>query len=134
MKVLMFGWEFPPYISGGLGTACFGLTKSLSELGHQITFVLPKIKGSDTTGHLRVLGADRLSLKHLKNYSWKWTDKLKWIEISSTLRPYLTETSYRDHLQALEQTLESASSSSSLRARIWWPKCCATPRWVRRWL
>ncbi len=31
MKVLMFGWEFPPHISGGLGTACYGLTKSLSE-------------------------------------------------------------------------------------------------------
>jgi glycogen synthase len=32
MKVLMFGWEFPPHISGGLGTACFGLTKGLAKL------------------------------------------------------------------------------------------------------
>jgi hypothetical protein len=29
MRVLMLGWEFPPYISGGLGTACYGLTKGL---------------------------------------------------------------------------------------------------------
>ena len=33
MRVLMLGWEFPPHISGGLGTACFGLTKALDELG-----------------------------------------------------------------------------------------------------
>ena len=30
MKVLMFGWEFPPQITGGLGTACYGITKSLA--------------------------------------------------------------------------------------------------------
>ena len=41
MKVLMFGWEFPPLSSGGLGTACYGLTKSLSKKGVEITFVLP---------------------------------------------------------------------------------------------
>ena len=41
MKVLMFGWEFPPHISGGLGTACYGLTKGLSKKGVEITFVLP---------------------------------------------------------------------------------------------
>ena len=38
----MFGWEFPPHNSGGLGVACFGLTRALSELGDQITFVMPK--------------------------------------------------------------------------------------------
>ena len=30
MKVLMFGWEFPPHILGGLGTASYGLTKGMS--------------------------------------------------------------------------------------------------------
>lgn len=41
MKVFMLGWEFPPYISGGLGTACFGLTKGLDEVGVDVAFVLP---------------------------------------------------------------------------------------------
>jgi hypothetical protein len=40
MRVLMFGWEFPPFNSGGLGTACLGLTKALSRKG-TVTFVLP---------------------------------------------------------------------------------------------
>lgn len=38
----MFGWEFPPYNSGGLGTACFGLTRALAKRGAKITFVLPR--------------------------------------------------------------------------------------------
>jgi len=41
MQVLMFGWEFPPRISGGLGTACFGITQSLTGLGHGVIFVMP---------------------------------------------------------------------------------------------
>ena len=42
MKVFMLGWEFPPFISGGLGTACFGLTKAMAQMGVEIIFVLPK--------------------------------------------------------------------------------------------
>ena len=42
MRILMLGWEFPPFISGGLGQACFGLTRALDAMGHDITFVLPR--------------------------------------------------------------------------------------------
>jgi len=42
MRILMLGWEFPPHITGGLGTACHGLTHALHDLGHKITFILPK--------------------------------------------------------------------------------------------
>jgi glycosyltransferase involved in cell wall biosynthesis len=38
----MFGWEFPPFNSGGLGVACLGLTRALSELGMEVLFVMPK--------------------------------------------------------------------------------------------
>jgi len=47
MRVLMLGWEFPPFISGGLGTACYGLTKALSRARTDVTFVLPKAVGTD---------------------------------------------------------------------------------------
>ncbi|MFA5252751.1 MAG: hypothetical protein WC454_09240 [Phycisphaerae bacterium] len=36
----MLGWEFPPFISGGLGAACYRLTKSMSNLGTEIVLVL----------------------------------------------------------------------------------------------
>jgi glycogen synthase len=46
VRVLMLGWEFPPFISGGLGTACYGLTKGLDQLGVKVTFVLPRMVDS----------------------------------------------------------------------------------------
>jgi glycogen(starch) synthase len=42
IRTLMLGWEFPPFISGGLGTACYGLTKAMDRLGMLVTFVLPR--------------------------------------------------------------------------------------------
>lgn len=56
MKVLTFGWEFPPYKNGGLGVACYGLTRELVESGVEVTFVLPKRQ--ETRGNARFLFAD----------------------------------------------------------------------------
>jgi glycogen synthase len=57
MRVLMLGWEFPPFISGGLGTACYGLTKALSRARTDVTFVLPKSVDSDfdEAAHVKLL-------------------------------------------------------------------------------
>lgn len=41
MKVLMLGWEFPPFKSGGLGTYLLGFTRELNKLGVEITFIMP---------------------------------------------------------------------------------------------
>ena len=57
MRVLMFGWEFPPHISGGLGTACFGLTKSLIKEGVDILFVVPKLYGNENVAKVRFIDA-----------------------------------------------------------------------------
>jgi glycosyltransferase involved in cell wall biosynthesis len=58
MKVLMFGWEFPPHISGGLGTACYGLTKGLSSLdGIDLTFIVPKVYGNEDKTGIKLIGA-----------------------------------------------------------------------------
>lgn len=54
MNIFMLGWEFPPFISGGLGTACYGLTRALNELGHHITFVLPQPVGAQYATHVRL--------------------------------------------------------------------------------
>lgn len=55
MKVFMLGWEFPPYISGGLGTACHGLTKAMNDLGMEVTFVVPKPIESNLSAHVKML-------------------------------------------------------------------------------
>ena len=62
MKVLMIGWELPPNNSGGLGKACLGLSKSLSEKGVDITFVLPE-KGDYKISFMKLLFADTNSAK-----------------------------------------------------------------------
>ncbi len=55
MRVFMLGWEFPPFISGGLGTACYGLTKALSGIGTDVVFVLPRPVASPFSGHVRLI-------------------------------------------------------------------------------
>ena len=58
MKALMFGWEFPPHILGGLGTASYGLTKGMAAQGDmEITFVIPRPSGDEDTSFLRIIGA-----------------------------------------------------------------------------
>jgi glycosyltransferase involved in cell wall biosynthesis len=54
----MLGWEFPPYISGGLGTACYGLTKGMSELGTEIVLVLPRPVNPGSSSHVRLVGLE----------------------------------------------------------------------------
>jgi glycogen synthase len=57
INVLMFGWELPPYNSGGLGTACLGMTESLAPLGISINFVVPKLHGPLPYNHMNVHSA-----------------------------------------------------------------------------
>jgi glycosyltransferase involved in cell wall biosynthesis len=55
----MLGWEFPPYISGGLGTACFGLTRGLNRQGVDIVFVLPRGEAGQDAAHVELVYPDR---------------------------------------------------------------------------
>jgi glycosyltransferase involved in cell wall biosynthesis len=54
----MLGWEFPPFISGGLGTACYGLTRALDRMGHRVTFVLPKAVDRNAASHVNLVSPE----------------------------------------------------------------------------
>lgn len=57
MKALMFGWEFPPHILGGLGTASYGLTKGMAlQNDMDIMFVIPKPHGDEDQSFLKIIG------------------------------------------------------------------------------
>jgi glycogen(starch) synthase len=117
MKVFMLGWEFPPFISGGLGTACYGLTRAMDQLGMEVMFVLPKMVESKYATHVKLLtpGSKRSSsfvkFNELKN--------VKFHAINSSLQPYSTPDTYQ---QRIEETLRhkqeilggSISSASQL--------------------
>jgi glycosyltransferase involved in cell wall biosynthesis len=78
-RVLMFGWEFPPHNSGGLGTACEGLTRALSAYGVQTIFVLPKATSVDSsTMRFRFAGVEKMKVR----------------EVPGLLHPYITESVY----------------------------------------
>ena len=63
MKALMFGWEFPPHILGGLGTASYGLTKGMWECGDMdITFVIPKPFGDEDKTFAHIIGASQVPI------------------------------------------------------------------------
>ncbi len=78
----MFGWEYPPYKSGGLGTACYGLTKGLKNHNVDIIFVLPRgdKDKADNTYVKMLIASDYGSVK--------------FIGIPTLLRPYLTSETY----------------------------------------
>lgn len=86
MKILMLGWEFPPVSSGGLGTACFGLTKGLTKKGVDVTFVMPK--GRSASSHVNLIIADNVVL-----------DKIKIKPVDSALVPYISSEAYKDMLK-----------------------------------
>ena len=89
MKVLMFGWEFPPHISGGLGTACYGITKGLSKQGVEVLFVMPSASGDEDSGAAHIINASDVSFEN----SWikvkEFFKNVKFLKVSSTLVPYV---------------------------------------------
>jgi glycosyltransferase involved in cell wall biosynthesis len=91
MKILMFGWEFPPHISGGLGTACYGLTKGLSSMEDmEITFVVPKAWGDENQTTIRLMGANEISTDRHFIEIEKCDSLFEYIEINSGLVPYIS--------------------------------------------
>jgi len=89
MKVLMFGWEFPPHIAGGLGTACYGLTKGLSKNNVDILFVMPKASKDEDETYVKIINASDVEVNtrhvHLNTFS----DKVEFLEVESKLVPYI---------------------------------------------
>jgi glycosyltransferase involved in cell wall biosynthesis len=92
MKVLMFGWEFPPHISGGLGTACYGLTKGLAELNNiDVTFVVPKAFGDEDQSAMKLIGANNIPVAKTEIQFDDIQKKIDYYEVDSPIIPYVDE-------------------------------------------
>jgi glycogen synthase len=102
MKVLMFGWEFPPHISGGLGTASYGLTKALLKTGVEIIFVVPKAYGDEEPGSVRLLNASEVAVNIADETFKEHWDNISFMEVDSTLLPYTTEEEYFHIVEQLQ--------------------------------
>lgn len=95
MKALMFGWEFPPHILGGLGTASYGLTKGMSkQKDMELTFVIPKPWGDEDQSFLKIVGACNTPIV--------WRD-IPWETAKSRLQKFMNPEEYywlRDNIYA----------------------------------
>ncbi|MCY1722432.1 glycosyltransferase [Prolixibacteraceae bacterium Z1-6] len=104
MKVLMFGWEFPPHISGGLGTACYGLTKALSVFpGMDLTFVVPKIWGDEPAGGMQLMGASEINLVASKIKAEAFKTPFTYLSVQSGMLPYIDPAAYSEAIREAEK-------------------------------
>ncbi|MDR3095021.1 MAG: glycosyltransferase [Bacteroidales bacterium] len=104
MKVLMFGWEFPPHISGGLGTACYGLTKGLSTFSDiEVLFVVPKAFGDESQqSKIELIGANNIPVRIQDVRFAGFLKGLQTIEVGVNLLPYVDPDFYDQYSDYVE--------------------------------
>lgn len=101
MKIFMLGWEFPPFISGGLGTACYGLTKAMSRMGIEVLFVLPRTVDKTFSTHVKMLTPDNITDPSMLSIRY---DKLKNVEfraVDTLLMPYSRPEQYQQQFEEI---------------------------------
>lgn len=101
-RVLMLGWEYPPHISGGLGTACEGLTKGLARHGTDITFVVPQLFGDEPSSHMRLVTPSEKSETELsasERINKESRTGINKVAVPAFLSPYHNEKTYKDELE-----------------------------------
>ncbi len=91
----MFGWEFPPHISGGLGTACFGLTRGLAALPDvEVTFVVPRMFGDEDQSKIRLVGANQVPVRVQDVRVEGFLRAFHQVEVGVQLFPYVDPEAY----------------------------------------
>jgi len=113
----MFGWEFPPYMSGGLGTACFGLTRALNGFGHRVFFVIPRCDHAAEPSHVSLISASDYPLHEadIANPDLEYFDLQT---VNSPLIPYIDDHEYKDLLKKWEDQKKQVEPSGPLLVTI----------------
>ncbi len=106
----MFGWEFPPHITGGLGTACYGMTKGLLKQGAEVLFVVPKAYGDEDQQAVRLINASDVAVDIQDEEFVKFAKNLTYLEIGSNLVPYLDP-------EEFEKMINETSEEKELRRK-----------------
>ncbi len=116
MRVLMFGWEFPPHIAGGLGTACYGMTRGLARNGVDVTFVMPHASGDEDQRFVDVVNASDVEtvFGKVSNDSADIIEKMSFIHIDSNLVPYLSPEDYETYHDEFVKTGEKRWETSDV--------------------
>ena len=103
MRVLMFGWEFPPHIAGGLGTACEGIVKGLAHNGVEVLFVMPSASGDEDQSCARIINASDVAVSNVSDSVEEFIDKVKFINVDSSLVPYVDPSEYYEAIEKMKK-------------------------------
>ncbi|MCF8303344.1 MAG: glycosyltransferase [Bacteroidales bacterium] len=110
----MFGWEFPPHITGGLGTACYGLTKGLMKQDVDILFVVPKAYGDEDQQAVRLVNASDVHIDVQDTEMAEHWKHLTYMEIGSNLVPYLDPVEFERQVSESKKTETTITKHSIL--------------------
>ena len=107
MRVLMFGWEFPPHIAGGLGTACYGIVKGLANNGVETLFVMPSASGDEDQTYTRILNASDVEVSDVVKNPKEFLERVQFLRVGTNMVPYMdpvkfTEMSSKDQKSQIE--------------------------------
>ena len=89
MRVLMFGWEFPPHIAGGLGTACYGMTKGLAYNDVDVLFVMPSASGDEDQSAVKIINASDVAVDVVNATVDEFLGKVQFVHIGTNMIPYV---------------------------------------------
>ena len=89
MRVLMFGWEFPPHIAGGLGTACYGMTKGLAYNDVDVLFVMPSASGDEDESAVKIINASDVAIDTVSATVDEFLGKVQFVHIGTNMVPYV---------------------------------------------
>ena len=95
----MFGWEFPPHIAGGLGTACYGMTRGLARNDVEVTFVMPRASGDEDQRFVRVVNASDVEAVYggVGEGVDDLMNKVSFIHIDSNMVPYISPEEFKSY-------------------------------------
>ena len=111
MRVLMFGWEFPPHIAGGLGTACEGIVKGLAYNGVETLFVMPSASGDEDQSATTIINASDVEVRNVSSTVDEFINKVKFMYVDSNLVPYVDPDEY---FSAIEQMKKEGALETSV--------------------
>lgn len=107
-NVLMFGWEFPPFKSGGLGQACRDLCKGLDRVGTEVTFVMPiSPEQAGQTEHANVIGARRTIVED--DPQLEEVTSVEFKQVPTPLQPYSDPETYKEQRRSEKEGSGSES-------------------------
>ena len=117
MRVLMFGWEFPPHIAGGLGTACYGIVKGLAYNGVQTLFVMPSASGDEDQSAAKIINASDVPVESFDSTVDEFLDKVKFVRIGSNVIPYVDPEEFHEMVES-ERRLQSENLTKCIGTKF----------------